>query len=61
MRTVRFADVPKATISSYVKVLGIGFMSLVAGASPGPEAVLVPACVLIGSILAADSKAKAFI
>lgn len=39
---------PKPTILNFIKVLGIGFLSLIAGASLGPEAVLVPACVLLG-------------
>lgn len=41
-------DAPLPTVASFVKVLGLGFLSLVAGASLGPEAVLVPACVLLG-------------
>ncbi len=40
---------PKPTLGSLFKILGLGFLSLVAGASLGPEAILVPACILIGS------------
>lgn len=54
-------DTPKPTVVNFIKVLGIGFLSLVAGASLGPEAVLVPACVLlggyVGSKLGGSSKA----
>jgi H+/Cl- antiporter ClcA len=44
-------SVPKPAISNYLKVLGIGFLSLVAGASMGPEAILVPACIIVGSYI----------
>ena len=40
------------TVIKLLKVLSLGFLSLVAGASLGPEAVLVPACVLIAGIIA---------
>lgn len=40
--------IPKPTIANFAKVLSIGFLSLLAGASLGPEAILVPACMLIG-------------
>lgn len=40
------------TFLGYVKVLFIGFFSLVAGASLGPEAVLVPACMIAGGLVA---------
>lgn len=42
---------PKPTVVNFIKVLLIGFFSLVAGASLGPEAILVPASLLIGSIV----------
>ncbi len=41
-------SVPDATIVNLVKILGIGFFSLFAGASLGPEAVLVPASMVLG-------------
>lgn len=42
-------DMPKPTVANFVKVLFIGFFSLLAGASLGPEAILVPACTLLGA------------
>lgn len=39
---------PPPMAINFVKVLGIGFLSLLAGASLGPEAILVPACILLG-------------
>ncbi len=42
-------DMPTPTIVNYLKILAIGFLSLVAGASLGPEAVLVPACMVLGA------------
>lgn len=44
-------DAPPPTVANFVKVLGVGFLSLLAGASLGPEAILVPACVLLGSFI----------
>lgn len=44
---------PKVTVANYGKILLIGFFSLVAGASLGPEAVLVPACIVAGAYLGA--------
>ena len=41
-------EAPSPTILNFAKVLFIGFFSLVAGASLGPEAILVPACLIIG-------------
>jgi hypothetical protein len=41
-------EVPKPTVSNYLKVISIGFLSLFAGASLGPEAILVPACMMVG-------------
>ncbi len=42
---------PAPTLTNLGKVLLIGFFSLLAGASLGPEAILVPACLLIGGII----------
>src|SRR5690606_31307674 len=42
---------PKPTFSNLAKVLGIGFLSLFAGASLGPEAVLVPASTITGAMV----------
>lgn len=44
-------SVPSPTVVNYLKVLAIGFLSLVAGASMGPEAILVPACIIMGSYI----------
>lgn len=41
-----------ATIKNFATILLIGFFSLVAGASLGPEAVLVPACMVVGAYVA---------
>lgn len=41
---------PKPTLINAGKTLFIGFFSLVAGASLGPEAILVPATMIIGTI-----------
>jgi H+/Cl- antiporter ClcA len=41
-----------ARFSNLVTILFIGFISLVAGASLGPEAVLVPACMVVGAFVA---------
>lgn len=41
-------EAPGPTITNFAKVLFIGFFSLVAGASLGPEAILVPASLIIG-------------
>ena len=43
----------KPTLSGYVKVLLLGFFSLLAGASLGPEAILVPACMMLGALAGA--------
>jgi H+/Cl- antiporter ClcA len=54
---------PKPTLENLVKVIGIGFLSLVAGASLGPEAILLPASIIvggyIGNVLLKDGKATA--
>jgi H+/Cl- antiporter ClcA len=42
---------PEPTVANFVKILLIGFLSLLAGASLGPEAILVPSCVLLGSFV----------
>jgi H+/Cl- antiporter ClcA len=42
---------PQPSVINFIKVLAIGYLSLIAGASLGPEAVLVPACVVLGSYL----------
>jgi H+/Cl- antiporter ClcA len=39
---------PKLSVANYAKVLFLGFFSLIAGASLGPEAILVPACMILG-------------
>ncbi len=44
-------QMPKPTWNSYIKVLVIGLFSLLAGASLGPEAVLVPACMILGALI----------
>lgn len=45
--------IPPATLINFIKVLFIGFLSLLAGATLGPEAILVPACLIIGTWLGA--------
>lgn len=42
-------SMPAPTLKNYGKILLIGFFSLIAGASLGPEAILVPACMLLGA------------
>lgn len=44
--------IPPATLTNYGKVLFIGLLSLLAGASLGPEAILVPACMIVGLLAA---------
>jgi H+/Cl- antiporter ClcA len=44
-------ETPAPTLVNLAKVLLIGFFSLVAGASLGPEAILVPACLIIGGYI----------
>lgn len=41
-----------ASLKNFATILFIGFFSLVAGASLGPEAVLVPACMVAGAYVA---------
>lgn len=45
-------DSKQLTVKRFGGILAIGFFSLFAGASLGPEAVLVPACLLLGGIVA---------
>lgn len=45
------ADQAKPNFIKFFLILLIGFLSLVAGASLGPEAVLVPACLVAGGII----------
>jgi H+/Cl- antiporter ClcA len=44
--------VPVPTAKNFIKVIGLGFLSLIAGASLGPEAILLPASLIIGGYLA---------
>src|SRR5690606_24780546 len=44
-------EAPDATLLNFAKVISIGFFSLLAGASLGPEAILVPACLVIGAYI----------
>lgn len=44
-------EMPKPTLTNFAKVLFIGFLSLVAGASLGPEAILVPASMVVGGYI----------
>lgn len=39
------------TLKNLLFILSLGFFSLLAGASLGPEAILVPACMLIGTYI----------
>lgn len=41
-------DTPRPTVINFGKILALGFLSLLAGASLGPEAILVPACMMLG-------------
>lgn len=42
-------DAVDPTVKNYLKILAIGFLSLLAGASLGPEAILVPSCMIVGA------------
>ncbi len=44
-------EAPVATIANFAKVISIGFFSLLAGVSLGPEAILVPACLVVGAFI----------
>ncbi len=46
-------DTPPASIRNLLKVLSIGFLSLLAGATLGVESILVPASVMTGAYLSA--------
>jgi len=46
------ATFPEATLRNFFVVLILGFFSLFAGASLGPEAILIPACYLFAAIVA---------
>ncbi|HVX48083.1 MAG TPA: chloride channel protein [Candidatus Saccharimonadales bacterium] len=48
-------EAPKPTLTNFAKVLFLGFWSLVAGASLGPEAILVPACMIAGGYIGAKA------
>lgn len=48
-------ETPRPTLTNLAKVLFLGFWSLVAGASLGPEAILVPACMIAGGYIGAKS------
>lgn len=44
-------EMPASNLVNFAKVLLIGFFSLLAGASLGPEAILVPACMILGGMI----------
>lgn len=44
-------EMPTPSLLNFAKVLLIGFFSLLAGASLGPEAILVPACMIVGGMV----------
>lgn len=45
-------NAPTPSIKNYLKILLIGLLSLLAGASLGREAILVPACMIVGGFVA---------
>lgn len=45
-------DVPDATPVNFIKLLAIGFLSMLAGATLGVESILVPACIVLGMYVA---------
>jgi H+/Cl- antiporter ClcA len=47
---------PVPTIGNYLKILLLGFFSLIAGASLGPEAILIPACMVLGAYVGVKIK-----
>lgn len=51
-------EMPAPTVSNFLKVLLIGYFSLLAGASLGPEAILVPACMILGAFIGTKLFAK---
>lgn len=48
IETHGLGEPPAFTPRAYIEVLFIGFLSLIAGASLGPEAILVPASLIVG-------------
>lgn len=51
-------DLPSPSVRQFTIILFVGFLSLFAGASLGPEAVLFPACAMIGLITAKHTAAS---
>jgi H+/Cl- antiporter ClcA len=49
--TEGLGQMPAPTIPNFFKVIGIGFLSLIAGATLGPEAVLLPASLIVGGFI----------
>lgn len=45
-------DIPRPTIRNYGKVLLLGFLSMLAGATLGVESILVPASIIVGAYVA---------
>jgi H+/Cl- antiporter ClcA len=50
-KTEGLGGAPKPTLENLAKITGIGFLSLVAGASLGPEAILLPGSLIIGGYI----------
>lgn len=44
-------EMPTPNVKNYLKILLLGYFSLLAGASLGPEAILVPSCMLLGAFI----------
>lgn len=44
-------SMPTPTLANFASIIVIGFFSLIAGASLGPEAILVPACLVVGGFV----------
>lgn len=51
-------SMPAPTLVNFAKVLIVGFFSLLAGASLGPEAILVPSCMILGAYIGARVVSK---
>lgn len=51
-------NMPEPTVKNFAKVLFIGYFSLLAGATLGPEAILVPACMMLGAFVGTKLFAK---
>ena len=51
-------SMPAATFVNFAKILIVGFFSLLAGASLGPEAILVPSCMILGAYIGARVVSK---